>query len=155
MKGFDMWEDFENNSEDEEIQDDDFDFDEMLFDKLQGSSGKLISAKEIVNGIGDLFSEMININKKSKDWYVDYCDKVDEGIESINIEITDLEILDAAQSVVSQGPNGDDYLEYIKQFESYDDDGESLLVFLKLLDMFGYLAMELDLIDNAQDIIDL
>lgn len=156
MKGYDMWEDFENDDDDYEIQDDDFDFDTNLFDKLKHIRAKRITSNEVINHLGDLFDEMRGMKNKQKDWYVDFCQQIEKehiSGDKVAFEIEHLEILEAVQLAVSEGPNGSAYYEAIEDFQKYDD-GKTVTTFLKLLDIFGFWNMKLDLIDNPQDILD-
>ena len=71
------------------------------------------------------------------------------------IEIEDIDVLEAAQEVATEGPNGDSYSDWVKEFTFRDDDGDTLNEFFKVLDTMGYHKDQLELIDNPQDILDL
>ena len=157
MKGYDMWEDFDNEDEEYEIQDDDFDFDTNFFNRLRHIRARRITTNEVINNLGDLFNEMSGIRKQEKDWYEDFCEEMQKDYvpgDKVAFEIEHLEVLDAVQLAVSEGPNGSSYYESIEEFNTYDDDGETITNFLKLLDVFGFWSMKLDLIENPQDMLD-
>ncbi len=158
MEPFNIWESFDNSENENEYdpKDDDASFDEAFLNRMRYRKGKRISANEVYRELGDFIEQLSKSSSRQKDdWYEKFCRIMLTGKGKYYIEIEDIDVLEAAQEVATEGPNGDSYSEWIKEFTLRDDDGYILNQFFKVLDTMGYHKDQLELIDNPQDILDL
>ncbi len=158
MEPFNIWESFDNSDDENEYDpiDDDNAFDEAFINRMRFKKGKRITANEVYRELGDFIQELSKSSKQTQDdWYQRFCKIMLTGKGKYYIEIEDIDVLEAAQEVATEGPNGDSYDDWIREFTLRDDDGYSLNEFFKVLDTMGYYKDQLELIDNPQDILDL
>jgi len=153
-----MWEDFENEDEEFELQDDDQEYDDNLHKEIRNrlGEGRKLSGNEIFSELSKFISLFQNAEKKIRnDWYIKFCEAMQRGDKKYFVEVRDISLLDAAQEVATEGPNGSSYKEWLGEFAMREDGGYSEIEFFKVLDTMGYFKDQMDLIENPQDILDL
>jgi|TARA_B100000424_G_scaffold170212_2_gene131077 hypothetical protein len=177
MSSWNPWESFFEDDEDYVPMQDDLDFDEELAEEIRKKIEKnkykykkferrdffKVTPEEFIQNldrfiqIQDLIEEM---KKKVKgndsfDWYKEFIEAIEKKKSKYRLEVDDLSLLEAAQEVATEGPNGTSYEEWLDEFNKREDGGHSEIEFLKLLDAMGHYKDKLELIDNPQDLLDL
>ena len=177
MSSWNPWESFFEDDEDYVPMQDDLDFDEELAEeirkKIEQSKYKYrrferreffkVTPEEFIKNLDrfievqDMIENMKNkINKdNSFDWYKDFIEAIDKKKKKYHLAVDDISLLEAAQEVATEGPNGSSYVQWLEEFRMREDGGHSEIEFLKLLDAMGHYRDKLELIDNPQDLLDL
>ena len=177
MSSWNPWESFFEDDEDYVPMQDDLDFDEELAEeirkKIEQSKYKYkrferreffkVTPEEFIKKLDrfievqDMIENMKNkINKdNSFDWYKDFIEAIEKKKKKYHLAVDDISLLEAAQEVATEGPNGSSYVQWLEEFRMREDGGHSEIEFLKLLDAMGHYRDKLELIDNPQDLLDL
>tara|TARA_B100000029_G_C17502869_1_gene933305 strand:+ start:916 stop:1404 length:489 start_codon:yes stop_codon:yes gene_type:complete len=162
MEPYNHWEDFENGDsyEYESMDDDqayDREFDEEFKRRFRKYKKQRLSKQELFGELSKFIGLFQSLEaSKRTDWYVRFCEAMARGDKKYYVEVTDIDVLEAAQEVATEGPNGESYDEWIQEFAYREEpDNYSEIEFLKVLDTMGYFKDKLDLINNPQDILDL
>ena len=177
MSSWNPWESFFEDDEDYVPMQDDLDFDEELAEeikkKIEQSKYKYrrferreffkVTPEEFINNLDrfievqDMIENMKNkISKdKSFDWYKEFIEAIEKKKKKYHLTVEDISLLEAAQEVATEGPNGSSYVQWLEEFRMREDGGHSEIEFLKLLDAMGHYRDKLELIDNPQDLLDL
>lgn len=161
MRPYDHWESFNNEDEDyDPMMDDqafDKDFDEEIRNRLGNFKKRKLTGNELFTELSKFIGMFQALNRTDQDsWYARFCAAMERGDRKYYVEVQDIDILEAAQEVATEGPNGDSYKEWLQEFGYRDEpDNYSEIEFFRVLDTMGFFKDKLDLIDNPQDILDL